>query len=377
MLVLATGLLVGGWLVDGMLISPGLAWLGKVRAEAEAATKAVQDAQALVDRQSRIMGDWRSRHASGLLDDEDGVRHRVQQALVASARSSAFAIDSVSGSQRVPAAHGHAYDLLRMTVTGQGSLSQAQAFLAGIETAPVALRIERCEWAARDARKDHMDLSLTLSTRIVAATARGGRSVPDGTPAWKPDSRDGTLDAATLAAKPFQADRRSANRDKKKESPREAAPPAVTVTAGGWALVGIVATDTGSEAFLRHLGEGKERVVRVGDAIGEAGAVTAIEASVLCFTDQDQEHRIAVGHDLTGNAIAADRLSSPIRTPTTASGNGSSRWSGRSSGGATTPTPAPTASPFQVPSTTAANPDAESILQRLRQQRSRASGAAP
>ncbi len=295
---------------------------------------------------------------------------------MASARTSSFSIDSVSGSQRVPAAHGHAYDLLRMTVTGQGSLSEAQAFLAGIESAAAALRIERCELAPRDARKDHVDLSLTLSTRIVASTARAGRSVPPGTAAWKPEVRDGRLDAATLAAKPFLADRRSSTRERRREPEKEPAPVAVPVTAGGWALVGVVASPEGAEAFLRHLGDGKERVVRIGDAIGEDGSVTAIDAAGLRFTAQEQEHRIAVGCDLTGAPIPVDRQSAPMRTVAAAPSPPAGRWSGRSSSGPAAPT-APVASPFQVPAAGAANPDAESILQRLRQQRNRAFGAAP
>ena len=35
----------------------------------------------------------------------------------------------------MPATHGQSYDLLRLTVTGQGALGEVQAFLAGIESA--------------------------------------------------------------------------------------------------------------------------------------------------------------------------------------------------------------------------------------------------
>lgn len=362
MLFLATGLLVGGWLVDSVLVGPGLAWLGKVRAESEAAAKTAQEAQALEERKARIMGDWRTRHAAGLLDDEDGVRFRVQQALVASARASSCTIDSVSGSQRVPATPGHAYDLLRMTVTGQGSLAEVQAFLAGIESAAVALRIERCEIAARDARKDQLDLSLTLSTRIVATSARAGRVVPPGTAAWHPDARDGKLDAATLAARPFQSDRRSTPKEKHREVEKTVV--ATAPTAGGWALVGVVVGTEGAEAFLRHLGDGKERLVRVGDEVADGKAV-AIDESSLRFTSGGQERQVAVGYDLTGVPIPA-AAQAALRSPSVTATGSTARGA---------PNPA-APSPFQVPTTTV-NPDTDSILQRLRQQRNRASGAAP
>lgn len=376
MLLLATGLVVGGWLVDSMLIGPGLTWMGRLRAESAAARQTAQESQALVDRQARIMGDWRARHAAGLLEDEDAVRYRVQQALAASAKTSSCAIDSVSGSQRVPASQGQAYDLLRMTVTGQGSLAEIQAFLAGIETAAVALRIERCELAARDGRRDQLDLSLTLSTRLVSTSARGGRSLPAGTAAWQAAERDRSLDASTLAARPFLVDRRSTAKVKSRESDKVAAP-VVAAPAGGWTLVGIVSSPTGAEAFLRHLGKGTERLVHVGDTIsvttgdtaGEEGRVVAIDADGLRFMNGDQERRIAVGSDLHGVSATFTGAAAAVGGSPPASTAGSSP-----------PRPASSAasvpSPFQVPASSA-NPDAESVLQRLRQQRNRASGATP
>jgi hypothetical protein len=87
LLAIAVGVLAGAWLLDGMVLGPALAWYDGVRAAATTAEEESARGRALVDRQARIMADWRSRHPAGLLDDEATARFRMQTALAAAARN--------------------------------------------------------------------------------------------------------------------------------------------------------------------------------------------------------------------------------------------------------------------------------------------------
>jgi hypothetical protein len=355
MLALATGVLLGGWLLDGMVAQPALAWLAGVRKQTAELAREAGEARVLIDRQARILADWRARHAAGLLDDVDGARFRIQQALAGGARSSGFAIDNVGGGQLVPAAHDQVYDTLRITVAGQGTLAQVQAFLAGIEGAALPLRIERCELAGGDGRKDQIDVALTLSTRLAGAAARAGRALPEGTAAWKPEARDGRLDGEVLAGKPFLNERKAARREHvASASEAKPAPPA------GWALVGIVVKSDAATAFLRSLGDGGERQLQAGDEI-DGSRVEAIDSVGLHLGANGEQRLVTVGSDLSGRPAGA----SGRRGATTAS----LPATGAPAAAGATPA-APAAAPFAVPAVTP-DADRDAILQRLRQQRNR------
>ena len=108
----AVALLVGGWLVDSVVIQPTAAWFAAMDKSTQAATREAGEATVLIDRQARILADWRSRHAAGLVDDEDQARFRLQRTLQDSAKSSGFTITSVGGGQLVGATQEQVYDLL-------------------------------------------------------------------------------------------------------------------------------------------------------------------------------------------------------------------------------------------------------------------------
>lgn len=349
-LAAAVAVLAGGWLADAAVVGPGLAWFDRARAEARAAAESAGMAQALIDRQARIMADWRGRHAAGLLDDESAARFRMQRAIADAARASGLALDSVSGGQAVPAARDETCDTIRLTATGQGSLAQAMAFVAALEASPQPLRIERSELSASDARKDLLEASLTLSTRIVAAAARAGRAVPEGAAAWAPEASDRAAADAVVAAKPFLADRRAggARQPAASAGPRTAAPAAAAAPAGGWALVGIVARDGGALAFLRHLGDGTERLLAAGDEL-DGRTASAVDAGGLVLGAGDAAQRIAIGTQLDGSPLPA-----AAARPAAAA-----------------PAPAATAGASPAAPAATADPGRDSILERLRQQRNR------
>lgn len=371
LLAIGVAVLVGGWALDAMLIGPGLAWLAKLRAEGRAAATEAAEASLLVDRSKQIMDRWRAWHASGVLDDEDAARFRAQQAVTGAARDSSCTIDTLGGGQRVPAAQGQTYDLLRLTVSGQGSLAEVQDFLAALESAPQPLRIERCELAARDPRKDALDLSLTLSTRIAAAKTRDSRAVPEGTQAWTPEPRDGALDAAVREARPFLGDRRSG----RVATAAVETPASTPAHAGTWALVGVVTREDGAIGFLRHLGSGEERTVRAGDSVGDA-RVAAIDTDGMRLAGGETESTVRIGTDLAGQAVPAGgaRSSAPAATGTPPSAPIAAPVGATPAGAPATTAPAAAASAAAAP---AAGADREAILQRLRERRNRTPGNSP
>ncbi len=333
------GGIVGLWLFDLMIIEPGLGWYRAVQEDTRTTSRTVAEAQILVDHADRIHAAWRGQHAAGLLDGEDAARFRLQQALAGSARSSGVVVDSVGGGQRIPAVHGTAYDTIRSTVTCQGSLGEILAFLAGLEAVAQPLRIERCELAARDGRKDLLDTALTISTRIASGEARATRRIPVNQKPWSPVPRDPVLDPTVLASKPFLSDRRS---ERRAGATTQAA--AALAKPGGLALVGIVTRPGSEQGFLLDLGGGPERQISVGDTLGE-DTVTAIGADGLRLRNAGGERLIAVGSDLTGQALTAASVGSDARP----------------------------AAPSTTPSPSASGPaiDREAILQRLREQRNR------
>lgn len=351
-LAIAVGVLAGAWLLDGAVLVPIGRWFDSVRADTVRAEEEAAAGQALVDRQARILADWRARHAAGLLDDEAAARFRMQRAIATAAQESGLAIDSVGGGQLIPAGRDETCDSLRLTIAGQGTLAQALAFLASLEGAAQPLRLERSELAALDARRDLVELSLGLSTRLVPATARATRAVPAGTAAWTPTEADPAARTAVVAAKPFLTDRRSAP-ERPASTVVEAPPPATP--AGTWALVGIVARPDGRWAFLRHLGDGRELVLGAGGTF-DAARITAIADGAMTIADAEGERTVALGCDLAGAPVpggAAVRRPATASTPTT---------SGRPA--------TPAASPFAVPAPVQ-DPQREAILERLRQQRNR------
>jgi hypothetical protein len=353
-LMLAVGVLAGGWLLDGAVLGPAMSWYDGVRNAAQQASEEAAQSQALVDRQSRIMADWRSRHAAGLLDDEATARFRMQSALAEAARSGGIVLDNVSGGQLIPAARDETCDTLRLTASGQGSLTQVMGFLHSLESSAQPLRIERSELSSGDARKDQIELSLTVSTRLVPAKARAGRGVPEGTVAWTPEPADAARGEAVVAAKPFLAERRGGTRAVAATtvSTTIAAP----ATPGGWALVGIVNRNSGAVAFLRHLGNGSEQTLAPGDEI-DGRTASAVDSDGIVLGSGAEAQRITVGTSLDGTAIPATGGQRPaVRTPPASSQQPAAGTPAASTPAATTPL---------------SDPGREAILERLRQQRNR------
>lgn len=342
----AVGVIAGLWLLDVLAIEPGLAWYRGIQEDTRKTARGVAETRILVDRAERIHAEWRSQHAAGLLDDEDAARFHLQQALAAAAKSSGLTLDSVGGGQRIPAVHGTAYDTIRSAVNGQGDLPGVLTFFAALEEAALPVRIERCELASRDGRKDQVDVALTVSTRIASADARKTRKIPPGQTAWKPAARDGAVDQAVLAGKPFSSDRRS------ERKAVVATTTASAPVAGGLALVGIVRRPGLTQGFLRNLGDGVERLVVVGDDL-DGSKVTALDDAGLHLKSAEGERVVPVGSDLSGQVVAS--TGSVVPTPT--SGDSPKNKKGAAS-------PAPDATPVS-------DADREAILQRLRQQRNR------
>ncbi len=358
-LALAVGALLGLWVLDAAALQPLLRWLDDVRKETRQISREAGAARILVERKDRLIADWRAKHAAGLAEDDSGLRFRLQQAVAEAAKQSGCAIDSLGSGQRISASAakavgGATYDTVRFTLNAQGTLAEATGFLGRLTDASVPLRIERCELSARDARKDQLDLTLTLSSRLLAPSARAGRGVPAGTAPWISDGAGSLSVAALVDAKPFAADRR-------RGSAPAAAAAASPTGPGTWAAVGIV---RGAEtlAFFRHLGDGREQTVKPGDTIDE-WTVRAIDGSTVALQQADTSRAIAVGTDLAGAPVPMPvRASAVVATTTTTAAPALSP-------GSTTAAATPT--PFAVPVIPTGDATRDAILQRLRERRNR------
>jgi len=365
-------LLVGGWLIDGMVVQPTTIWFATVEKQTRDAQRETGESNVLINRQSQIMTAWRTQHAAGLLDNGDQARFRLQRTLANEASASGFIIDSVSGGQVIPASNDQIYDILRLGVSGRGSHEQVTAFIAHLEQADMPLAIERSEWSSSDARKNHIDLSLTVSTRMVAESARLGRSVPDETMAWKPGQRESTFDSETIAAKPFLADRRPPHPETIAKKEDHVPPPPPIIIDPGWGLVGIVTTNGQSVAFIRHLNRAEERQVTVSETI-DAFTVTTINASGMMVSDSTGERHILVGNTLLGEAIGNRLADVPApgksnRPSGKAASDEKSSDKNNDKNDSKSDASKVNATPFKVPAPNS-DPAREAILERLRQQR--------
>lgn len=360
LLLIATATVVGLWGADTLIAGPYFAWLNSTRSAASAAAEKADAAEALVDASGRIMAAWRAQHAAGLLDDEDAVRYRMQQAIAAAARSSGLAVAALAGGQRSAAGTGSVYETLRLSLTGQGSLAQVMAFTAALESAAMPLRIERWEASSRDGRKDELDLAVTVSSRFAGSHATALPAIPEGTAPWRPEPRLAAGDARILAARPFLSERKAPRSEA--AAPRAAPPPP---PAGTWAVVGVASGADGAIAFMRHLGDGREAAVLPGHDL-DGRTVAGIGADGVLFTDGTV---IGVGSDLAGAAVVVPRtLPPPTPAPAVVVPSRSR---------AANPAPAAPAAAPPAALPTIPDADREAILQRLRQQRARSSGAAP
>lgn len=360
-IAMLVGLLAAGFAGDRWILGPALEWHQALSAETADYEAKAADARMLVENSRKINTDWRARHAAGLLDDENGIRFRAQQLLSTSARGSGFTIESLGGGQRVPAPQGQTYDLLRLTLSGQGGLSQTQAFLAALQQAPMPLCVERCEMAARDGRKDQIDVALTLSLRIANAATRAKISVPANTAPWQAGPRADKLETETLKARPFLADRRESEAPPKAavEKPVENVPPPPP-PGTGWTLVGVVMRDGVGEAFVSHDTDGQLKRVRAGDQVAD-GAVKSVDEKGLCITFGTEDRLIEPGCALTGAQAA------PAASGTRVGGSAAATPAVQGTPAAETAAPA---APKPAPVSDA---EREAILQRLRQQRNRTS----
>ncbi len=354
----AVATLAVGFAANHWAVQPALAWYRAVQAETLANEDQIAEAQLLVDHRQSIVAGWRARHGAGLLEDENAARFGAQNSLNAAARASGFKMESVGGGQRVPAATGQSYDLLRLTLAGRGTLAQTQGFLAAIQQAARPWRVERCEIAARDGRKDQLDAALTLSLRIASPQVREKISLPEKTVAWTPPVRPGKMDDEILKARPFLVDR-GAPGPVRAATPKTEAPPATAAPppspGSDWTLVGLVTRDGVGEALVLHAGAAEAQVVRAGDKVA-GGMVERVDGDGLCMLFGQDKRVSQPGLALSG-ALPAAEIPAGAARPDHAS----------TPGAAVVPAAAPGA---KTPVTDA---DREAILNRLRQQRNRTS----
>jgi hypothetical protein len=359
-LLIITLIVVLCWPLDALLLQPLLAWQAQIERETRALRLELQEVGVLLDNSHRIMVDWQRLQNAGLLDDAAAAGYRLQQTVTQAADSSGLRVASLGGARHRPAEGESAFDSVQVSLRGEGSCQQVLRFLRQLDRSPMPLRVDRCELQARDATKDLLDCSLTLSTRIVSEPQREGRHVAKATAAWSPDEPTTYPDGLQL----FRVLRSSGIAPSipiVTVAPPEpmAAPPSRIES---WSLVGLVvrADPTTSEAFLRHQGSGEERVLRGGDSLDQA-QVLAINGQGLHLADPalPEGRLIAPGFDLLGRPNPAAIARQAGVSPALPSAGTSAPPTHSSSG----------ISPFSSPA--GVSDEQQAILERLRQQRLR------
>ncbi len=389
-LALIVAALLGLWLVDALCIGPLMAWFEEQNQEIAQLEKQRSEALVLIDRKDLILQRWRSRHATGLLSDEQTARFKMQEYIVARASEHEVLIEHVGGHTRPGQGSAEVYATINMSLTAQGHLRGLKAFVSALEQAPMPLRLERCELASHDSKKDHMELSVALSTLIVSEHARAGRTVPEETPLWQSAILTTAVDKYIVDAKPFLSQRRKPL-PMVKQAPIVKPPIQVVVDPGTWALVGITRVADQERVFLRHTKRAEDVEKRIGESIDgillqrleqnvliiqlaqaaselktDASVDNEKETAVLTETDiegttdakaaQPEERAIAIGFTFAG------KIFSSAGAPAAAASSQAASTTTRSSGSST------------AASSTTSEADRQAILERLRNRRSRKDG---
>lgn len=360
LLAIIVAALVTVWCIDSVLIAPLSEWYANCSAEIERYEQDINEAQILIDRQKRIMDAWRGQHAAGLLKDEQSARFDLQDFVVKAAAAATVQIDSIGAQSAAVGVADDTFWALGLSLTAQGNLQQVQNFVQRLELAPVPLRIERCEVASHDAKKDHLQLSVALSTLIVAEQLHAGRSLPADSQAWQAAGWPDTIAQSIIALKPFLADRRQTPVvvTKKTEPTEKPVVTATPVDPGTWVLVGVVTSEK-TQAFFRHNKTGVEKNIGIGEEI-DAYRFDAVEDHVLIVSSlnaaaeasagEREEKRIPIGYSLLGKQSAAPL---PARSSSVSSSGSSSSASSSSA------------------ASSISDEQRQAILERLRQRRGR------
>jgi hypothetical protein len=167
LLVGVTAALAALFLGDRLVLTP-LSQSWKARsAEIQSLRKRVNDGQNLLDRESSLRDRWATMRRQSLPSEPSQAESQLLQAFDRWSRESGVGISGIRPQwkrtlQRTPS--------LECRADAFGSLSDLTRFLYLMEQDPLPLRLDRVEFAARDAAGSQLTLGIQLTGLILETT---------------------------------------------------------------------------------------------------------------------------------------------------------------------------------------------------------------
>jgi hypothetical protein len=172
-LKIAVGVVVGLFLLDWLVLEPGIASWKKQSEKLDALRQKVTRGRQLIEREKSIRGRWDEMLRTDLNDDSSAAENDVFKALNRWARESRVNFTSLTPQWR---AHEEAgYDTFECRATATGDQASLARLIYEIEVDPLPARVEDCEMITRDPQGKQLTLSLRFSFVRIAESGKVGK----------------------------------------------------------------------------------------------------------------------------------------------------------------------------------------------------------
>lgn len=165
LLIWAVALIVGFFALDRLGITPLQSRLARLRADADAVQRQINEARVLVDNRELIQTRWNGRVGAGLGLGPAEARLRVQGRLSEFAESSGLTLTNLSAGGNL---NSDPFTEVRFSLTGTGDLRAVTRFLKRVQEASSPLAVLTCDISRRDDSDGRLTLRLTVSTLVYA-----------------------------------------------------------------------------------------------------------------------------------------------------------------------------------------------------------------
>jgi len=164
-IVLVTIVVVGGLLLDRLLVTPGLKRLAETKNQKRELLAELTEARNLFERRRLLERKWKTMLSDGLQNDAEA-ESRVARALDEWSQDTRLTLTSVKP-ERVAGDKG--LKEMAFVVAGRGQLSAVVRFLYKVETAELPIKVKDMQLGSTSESGDSMSLQLRLSALYLGA----------------------------------------------------------------------------------------------------------------------------------------------------------------------------------------------------------------
>lgn len=157
--------IVGGFFVDKIIVTPGLKRLTETKDQKRELLAELTEARNLFERRRLLERKWKTMLSDGLRNDADA-ESRVARALDEWSQNARLTLTSVKP-DRVAGDKG--LKEMAFVVAGRGGLGSVAQFLYKVETAELPIKIKDMQLGSTSESGDSMSLQLRLSTLYLGA----------------------------------------------------------------------------------------------------------------------------------------------------------------------------------------------------------------